>query len=74
MIMTMKEMIMIVMTNSTEGQRELRMTFKANAIWEPLTWRELPFQQPDPRGGNLVSSNWDLRVTPIRSFFYIHKS
>ena len=32
MMMTMKDMIMIVMTNLAEGQRELRMTFKSNAI------------------------------------------
>lgn len=43
MMMTMKDMIIIVMTNLAEGQRELRMTFKSNAIWEPLTWRKLLF-------------------------------
>lgn len=32
MMMTMKDMIMIVITNLAEGQRELRMTFKSNAV------------------------------------------
>jgi len=31
-MMTIEDMILIVMTNFAEGQCELRMTFKSNAI------------------------------------------